>query len=289
MALALGLWFGLRRELEGRDAPRGAAWTGLAAYLVAAMAWLMVLVAPVPVWLAWVASVPAAVLTVWPGGLIRLAGGSQAAPHLRRETEVLLDIVGAPLSNITPAHLEALRARVRGLERWRTPATAELIDALQVWAFDRLDGMPVPVAEEAQQRRRIGRLQARLLVPSGGWSPPTRPPQAPPHEEDHGEHRHHGQQQVERLQRVPQVLPVNAQLKSSEDEQGTPQDRAKGRVEDERHERHARHPGGKADEGPHHREEAAHEDRGAAVAGKEDVGPVDLVRADQEEPPVALE
>ena len=226
VAIALALWFGLRHELEERDAPPGAAWTALATYLVAALAWVMVLESPVPVWVAWVASVPAALVTVWPDGLIRSAGGSQAAPHLRAETEILLDIVGAPLSNITPAHLDALRARVRGLERWRTPATAELIDALQVWAFDRLDGMPVPTADEAAQRRRIARLQSRLLVPSGGWSAPPRAAKAPPHEEDHGEDGQDRQQEVERLERVPDVLPVDAQLLPGEDQHHAPQHRA---------------------------------------------------------------
>ncbi|MGZ6329302.1 MAG: hypothetical protein ACXWN2_11445, partial [Candidatus Limnocylindrales bacterium] len=120
LGIAIALFVVLRRQLAAREANRPAFWSALSCYLVAAFGWLAVLVTPTPVWVAWIASVPAAVVTVLPDILVRLTGGSEAAPHLRREVEILLDLVGSPRANDTPAQLNALRARVRGLERYRT-------------------------------------------------------------------------------------------------------------------------------------------------------------------------
>jgi hypothetical protein len=263
LAIAVALYVVLRRQLAARDAHRPAHWSALSCYLVAAFSWLAVLVTPTPVWVAWLASVPAAVVTVAPDLLVRFTGGSQSAPHLRREVEILLDLVAAPRANDTPAQLQALRARVRSLERYRTADTAELIDTVETWAFDRLDGMPLEPVAEGVLLKRIERLQAALLVPAGGWSPPppARRPQPPPDEGGHGQDDEQEHERVVGLQEAPDVGPVLAELHAGPDEQGAPQESAGGGIGHELAEVHPGNAGREADERAHDGHEAGHEDR----------------------------
>ncbi|MGH2468293.1 MAG: hypothetical protein ACRDGL_11305, partial [Candidatus Limnocylindrales bacterium] len=223
LAVAASLFVWLRRDLERRDAQRRAQVLGGLAFVLAACAWLVVLVSPAPAWVAWLCSVPAAVVSVSPDVLVRLTGGSLAKPRLRHEVEVLRDLVGAPLSNETEPHVRALRARIAGLARWRgtDAATAELVDLVQEWAYDRLDGLPLEAPLEAVRQGRIDQLVAGLLAPahrsSDRLAPPSGPAQAPPDEESHGGHDGDGDEGVEGLEGPPDLDPSLAQLEAGPD------------------------------------------------------------------------
>src|SRR3954452_17892457 len=84
------------------------------------------------------------------------------------------------------------------------------------------------------------------------------------------------------------LLPSRSELHPDEDEQDRPDERTRGRVGDEAPEWHPGDAGRKADEGPHDRQQPAEEHGGIAVSIEEVLGDLDLVRADQQVPSVAL-
>jgi hypothetical protein len=171
VAIGIALLGWLRRDLVGRGAHRLAFLLAAVAYVAAGAAWLAVALTPLPATVAWVASIPAALVTAVPGLLVRVTGGSTSLARLRAEIAHLRSALAVSPGPAAPD--AQLRQRTHGLDRWRTPATTELIDLVQERAFDRLDGLPVDPAREAARDARIEELLEGL--PAG----PRLSPRAP--------------------------------------------------------------------------------------------------------------
>ena len=99
----------------------------------------------------------------------------------------------------------------------------------------------------------------------------------------------HRDEQVERLERLADLLPVRAEHGARIDEQRRPDEGARGRIDDERPDRHARDAGREADERPDDGQQPPDEHGGRAVAREERIGQLDLVRPDEQVLPVPLE
>ncbi|HVQ21680.1 MAG TPA: hypothetical protein VMT36_00260 [Candidatus Saccharimonadia bacterium] len=83
VALVAGLLAWVRRDLRARGVSMRVWWLVLACYAFAAVAWLIAISIPLPVFLAWLATIPAAVATVIPD---RLAAAFDGGANGRRRT-----------------------------------------------------------------------------------------------------------------------------------------------------------------------------------------------------------
>jgi hypothetical protein len=189
-ALLIGglfLWF--RRELERLDASPLARLVAVAAYGLCALGWIIVYGLSAPFWLGWIASLPAAAMTLLPARYADLMDELESQARVQAETtDSPTDLPGeieslghaltdrrAPLS-VVGAELEA---RIERLDRWRTAEGGELVDELvhlfQGWALDRLEGRPRDILLEADREERIAELLARLEGTPLSARPATRP------------------------------------------------------------------------------------------------------------------
>ena len=156
VALAAVVLGWLLRDLRVRRARPAAFGVVIGAYGLAAAGWLAALVADLPVWAAWLGSLPAIGLTFAPARVVRWTGGPSRQAGLREAVLLLRDAVALPW--LGPADRDRLRARVRRLDRFRTPETAELLDLVAEAAYDRLDELPLDAATDATRTARIDAL-----------------------------------------------------------------------------------------------------------------------------------
>ncbi len=77
VALVVGLLAWVRRDLRARGVPMRVWWLVVGCYLLAAFVWLIAVVAPLPIVVAWLATIPAAVATVVPERMAAPIGGSR--------------------------------------------------------------------------------------------------------------------------------------------------------------------------------------------------------------------
>jgi hypothetical protein len=200
VALAAWLFVSLQRDLARLGAGWEARALAAAAYTAMALTWAAVLTARAPMWLAWLATAGALVVTVAPRALLRVPHlesvgvrfpalgprGTRPVHGRARENRLAAEIgaIRMSMSTLTTSRHERaeLRAKVERLERWRTnadPAARELVDLVRVAVYDVLDdadsGVPVEDGarnrddrsgtrgEAARQReRRIRELLSRL-------------------------------------------------------------------------------------------------------------------------------
>lgn len=94
VVLVVGLLAWVRRDLRARRAPMRAWWLVVGCYVLAAVAWLIAITVPLPVTLAWLATIPAAVATVIPDRLAAWIGGIGGSGRGRRRP---------PLVGVRPA------------------------------------------------------------------------------------------------------------------------------------------------------------------------------------------
>src|SRR3970282_1657921 len=123
VALAVVVLGWLLRDLRVRRARPAAFGLVIRAYGLAAAGWLAALVADLPVWGAWLGSLPAIGLTFAPSRVVRWTGGPSQQAGLREAVLLLREAVALPW--LGPADRDRLRARVRRLDRFRIPATAQ--------------------------------------------------------------------------------------------------------------------------------------------------------------------
>ena len=90
VVLVAGLLAWVRRDLRMRGLSMRAWWFVLACYVFAAVAWLIAISVPLPVVLAWLATIPAAVATVIPERLAAVFGGSNDDGRRRTHRSVQL-------------------------------------------------------------------------------------------------------------------------------------------------------------------------------------------------------
>lgn len=160
VALAAALLGWLLHDLGLRHARWTAHGAVLGVYGLAALAWLVALIAPLPVWTAWLASLPAIGLTVAPSRLVRWTGGPARPAGLRAAVLLLREAVALPA--LGPPERDRLRHRVRRLDRFRTAETAELLDLVAEAAYDRIDELPVDAATDAARTARMDALLDEL-------------------------------------------------------------------------------------------------------------------------------
>lgn len=84
VVLVVGLLAWVRRDLRARRAPMRAWWLVVGCYALAAIAWLVAITVPLPVTVAWVATIPAAVATLIPERLAAWLGGIWRPVRRRR-------------------------------------------------------------------------------------------------------------------------------------------------------------------------------------------------------------
>jgi len=156
VALAVVVLGWLLRDLRVRRARPAAFGLVIGAYGLAAAGWLAALVADLPVWGAWLGSLPAIGLTFAPARVVRWTGGPSRQAGLREAVLLLREAVALPW--LGPADRDRLRARVRRLDRFRIPETAELLDLVAEAAYDRLDELPVDDDTDATRTARIDAL-----------------------------------------------------------------------------------------------------------------------------------
>ncbi len=88
VVLVAGLLAWVRRDLRARGVSMRVWWLVLACYAFAAVAWLIAISVPLPVVLAWLATIPAAVATVIPERLAgRLGGSADGRRPIRRSLQ----------------------------------------------------------------------------------------------------------------------------------------------------------------------------------------------------------
>ena len=105
---------------------------------------------------------------VSPELVVRVTGGPRAAWSLLRERAVLWNDVRNLTDEQFAAAGDAIAARVRGLDRYRTPQTTAYIDA-----FQRLALADEPAEAKEQQAARLSELESELmrsLGPSPAWT-----------------------------------------------------------------------------------------------------------------------
>ena len=121
VALVAGLLAWIRRDLRARGVSMRAWWLVLACYAFAAVAWLIAISVPLPVALAWLATIPAAVATVIPERLAAAVGGGTARGRQRirqpqllapsaRQGRPMARPIGAPHAMARPARRRSVTA-----------------------------------------------------------------------------------------------------------------------------------------------------------------------------------
>ncbi len=121
VALVAGLLAWIRRDLRARGVSMRAWWLVLACYAFAAVAWLIAISVPLPVALAWLATIPAAVATVIPERLAAAVGGGTGRGRRRlrhpqplapsvRQARPMARPIGAPHSMARPARRRSVTA-----------------------------------------------------------------------------------------------------------------------------------------------------------------------------------
>jgi hypothetical protein len=161
VALAALLFLWLQRDL----ARGGAGWRPrvavAAVFGVMAVLWSAVLVARIPTWPAWLATIAALGVTVGHRRLVEWLGGRPPERQLAAE----IGAIRAGLSVLTTSRYERarLRSQARRLDRWRNtdgPIADELVDLVQEDVLARLDAGPASDPErEARIRELLGRLE----------------------------------------------------------------------------------------------------------------------------------
>lgn len=177
LALALaalligGLFLWLRRALDRIDASPLSRGLAVAAYALCALGWLVVYLVGAPFWIGWIASLPAAAITLLPvhyADLVddleaQLAAGENG-PTLPQEIEE----IGHALTDRRAAAVDPgqLSLRIEALDRWRTASgdapIDELVHLFQGWALDRLEGRPRDLFLVADREERIAELLAAV-------------------------------------------------------------------------------------------------------------------------------
>ena len=170
--LIVGLYAWLRRELERLGAGPTAHRLAAAAYVLTALGWVAVYVARAPVWLGWLASIPAAVMTLVPGRFLEMSEGfgERVAAHWELQPGLVDEIeeLGRTLTDPAAPGVtrRELAERIEALDEWRTEAGTlpvdELIHLFQGWALDRLSGRPRDPLLEADREERIAELLTEL-------------------------------------------------------------------------------------------------------------------------------
>lgn len=172
VALIVALYAWLRRELTRIGATPNTQRIAAAAYVLTALGWAAVYLLRAPVWLGWLASVPAALMTLLPARFAELAEGLEARVSDRMELEPgLVDEIDALGRRLTDrreviAAAGELERRIDALDAWRsesgTAPVDELVHLFQGWALDRLAGRPRDPLLEADREERIAELLAGL-------------------------------------------------------------------------------------------------------------------------------
>ena len=99
VVLVVGLLAWVRRDLRVRGVPARVWWLVVGCYALAAVAWLLAITLPLPIAVAWVATVPAAVATIAPeriGAVLGGIGGGVARRPRRSRPHAMARPTGAP-------------------------------------------------------------------------------------------------------------------------------------------------------------------------------------------------
>jgi hypothetical protein len=172
VALIVALYAWLRRELTRLGAATITQRIAMVAYVLTALGWVAVYLLRAPLWLGWLASLPAALMTLLPARFAELTEGLEARVSDRLELQPgLVDEIDALGRRLTDrreviAAAGELERRIDALDAWRTESgTApvdELVHLFQGWALDRLAGRPRDPLLEADREERIAELLAGL-------------------------------------------------------------------------------------------------------------------------------
>jgi hypothetical protein len=181
VVLIVALYAWLRRELIRLGAAANTQRIAAAAYVLTALGWAAVYLLRWPVWLGWLASLPAALMTLLPARFAEITDSLEARVATRLELEPgLVDEIDALGRRLTDrreviAAAGELERRIDALDEWRTQSgTApvdELVHLFQGWAHDRLAGRPRDPLLEADREERIAELLAEM-DPAANPEPP---------------------------------------------------------------------------------------------------------------------
>jgi hypothetical protein len=98
VALVVGLLAWTRRDLRTRGASPRVWWLIVGCYVLAGLAWLAALLLPLPVGLAWLATVPAAVVTVVPERVAIAIGAERPTRRRTRPVAAVRHVPRAPMA-----------------------------------------------------------------------------------------------------------------------------------------------------------------------------------------------
>jgi hypothetical protein len=186
VALVAGLLAWVRRDLRARGVSMRVWWLVLACYAFAAVAWLIAITVPLPVVLAWLATVPAAVATVIPERLAAVFG--RGNDHGRRRTGRPRPLAfsvrpGRPMARpIGASHSTARLAR---------PAPITSIGVLHRRPSGPTPALPVSPSEPTAGSTNDGLPGEPLALPAVITEPAAARPTSPARSTRPGRHRWH--------------------------------------------------------------------------------------------------
>ena len=177
VVLVVGLLAWVRRDLRARRAPMRAWWLVVGCYALAAIAWLVALTIPLPVAVAWLATIPAAVATVIPERLAAWLGGLRRPLHRPRPTTGLRPATRTPGAHRMMAHPTGAARPSQGVTR-RRPRTP-WVSIAHLEPAPMLEAEPAPMLEtetapmpEAETARMDAPGPAAILPPGPRAIPP---------------------------------------------------------------------------------------------------------------------
>ncbi len=177
VVLVVGLLAWVRRDLQVRGAPMRVWWLVVACYAFAAIAWLVAITIPLPIMVAWLATIPAAVATVIPE---RLADTLGSVGRVRRGRRT-----GRPLS---VSHRSGARhAMAHPIDQPKPVPRAGLVRR-RATTPARPSPRPASMPLEASARADPSATSAPY---AGAATPPSLPPPQPRKTPAFGRHRWH--------------------------------------------------------------------------------------------------